>query len=91
MVLVRNRTIPTDSTIKSTKHKILELFHQNTQGLENKRNKLISSLYSAILHTEHQMKRLELEHTHTENYRSGVKCCRQSMEGGGVSIFVKKP
>jgi hypothetical protein len=78
----------TSSTVKSTKHKILKGFHQNIQGLKNKRNELISSLYSATPHvlclTEHNMKRQELK-----NCRLGAKYCRQSMEKG-VSIFVQK-
>jgi predicted RNA-binding protein len=41
----------TSSTIKLTEHKILKVFHQNIPGLKNKRNELISSLYSAIPHT----------------------------------------
>jgi hypothetical protein len=36
------------------------------------------------------MKRLELEHTHRENYRLEVKYCRQSTKKGVVSIFVQK-
>jgi hypothetical protein len=84
----------TNRTIKSTKHKILKIFHQNVLGLKNKRNELISSLYSAVPHilglTEHHMNRLGLEHTHIENCRLGAKCCRQSMEKGGVSIFVQR-
>jgi hypothetical protein len=36
------------------------------------------------------LERLELEHTHIENYKLGAKYCRKSMEKGGVSIFVQK-
>jgi hypothetical protein len=36
------------------------------------------------------MKRLPLEDIHIKNYRLGAKYCRQSMEEGGLSIFVQK-
>jgi hypothetical protein len=58
----------TSSTMKSTKHKILKVFHQNIRGLKNKTNGPGGSLNSTITHilclTKHHMKRLELRHTH---------------------------
>jgi hypothetical protein len=51
-VVTKEANLPnrTSSTVKSTKHKILEVLNQNIQGLKNKRNELISSLYSATPH-----------------------------------------
>jgi hypothetical protein len=84
----------TSGTIKSTKNEILKVFHQNIQVLKNKRNELISSMYPAIPHvlylTEHHMKKLELVHTHIENYKLGAKSVgSQQRKEEWAYLFIK--
>jgi exonuclease III len=38
--------------------------------------------------TEHYLEDLQLEEIHIENYKLGVKYCRQTHEKGGLAIFV---
>jgi hypothetical protein len=73
----------------------LQIYHQNTQGIQGiqwKTDETLDFLSPALPHvlcfTEHHLNQYETEHLHINNYTLGAKYCRHSSKKGGVCIFV---
>jgi hypothetical protein len=68
------------------------VFHQNIRGLSNKLEELtnfLSPYFSQVLClTEHYLKHTALDIIYMDQYKLGIKFCRESIKNGGVSIFV---
>ena len=68
------------------------VYHQNTRGLSNKTEELISFLSlnfpQVLCLTEHHLKDSEMYFTYRDQYKLGAKFCRKSFKNGGLSIFV---
>jgi exonuclease III len=68
------------------------IFHQNIQGLRNKVNELLLSIYSVkpqiICLSEHHMKYDEINTLHIPSYKLSANFSRTTLKCGGVCIFV---
>jgi hypothetical protein len=83
------------SKIKQTTRNCLNIFHQNTTGLQHKMDELICRLDSCDLSlhiiclTEHFLTEQKLSMIKPENYYLASKYSLQSNIGGSVCIYIK--
>ena len=68
------------------------IFHQNIQGLKNKVNELLLSIYPVkpqlICLSEHHLKYDEINTLHIPSYTLSANYSRTSLKCGGVCIFI---
>jgi hypothetical protein len=68
------------------------IYHQNICGLINKANESYAHLHPNFLQilcfTEHYLKYSQIENVTIADYKSGTSYCRESINKGGVCIYV---
>jgi hypothetical protein len=71
---------------------VLQIYHQNIQGIKLKTDEILGFLYPALPHvlcfTEHHLNQYDIVQLHINNYTLGANYCRHSLKKGGVCIFV---
>jgi hypothetical protein len=76
-----------------TTNQFFKLFHQNIRGLRGKTNELLYHLYqdlpNLLCFSEPHLNHSEPDLINIENCSLGAKCCRQKLQRGGVSIFIR--
>ena len=67
------------------------IYHQNINGLKNKKDELINALLTTTPHilclSEHHLKHNEIKQINIEGFKLVTSYCRQSMKKGGVCIY----
>jgi exonuclease III len=71
---------------------VLQIYHQNIQGIKWKTDEILDFLSPALPHvlcfSEHHLNQYEIEHLCINNYTLGANYCRQSLKKGGVCILI---
>jgi hypothetical protein len=70
------------------------IFHQNIRGLYNKIDEILNTTAKNRPHvlsfTEHHSKTYQLENILFQNYKFGVKFCKEIYRNGRVCIFIQE-
>ena len=72
----------------------LMVFHQNIRGLYNKIDEIVNTMAKNLPHvlsfTEHHSKTYQLGNILFQNYKLGVKFCKEIYRIGRVCIFIQE-